>query len=73
MIKENIFAPLDKEIRLHYSSVAEVAKKMNISRQWLGDFMDKLENNKSFNISTLQKVCEALDYEIVVQKKKKTK
>lgn len=73
MIKKNIFAPLDKEIRLNYSSLAEVAKKMNISRQWLFDIMYKLEHNETFNIATLQKLCDCLGYEIVVRKKKKTK
>lgn len=70
MIKKNIFAPLDKEIRLNYSSVAEVARKLNVTRQWMVKFLKSLENGKGFNIRTLEKVCDGLGYEIVVRKKK---
>ena len=73
MIKRNIFTPLDREIRLNYQSVAEVARKLNVSRQWMVKFLKSLENEKGFNIKTLEKVCDGLGYEIVLRKRKKTK
>lgn len=74
MIKKNIFTPLNREIRLNYSSVAEVARKLNVSRQWMIKFLKALEEGRGFNIKTLEKVCNGLGYEITLKKiKKKTK
>lgn len=71
MIKKNIFIPLDREIRLNYNSVAEVARKINVSRQRMINILNNLENEKGITLKTLTQVCEALGYEIILKKKKK--
>lgn len=70
MIKKNIFVPLNKEIRLNYSSNAEVAEKLGVTRQWVRKVMEKLETEQGLNIKTLEKLCDVLGYEIVIRKKK---
>lgn len=70
MIKKNIFIPLNKEIRLNYSSNVEVAQKMGVTRQWVRKVMEKLETEQGLNLKTLEKLCNVLGYEIIVKKKK---
>lgn len=69
MIKKNIFIPLDREIRLNYSGIAEVARQLGITRQSLKGTMTKLEKEVGLNIKTLENLCNILGYEIIVRKK----
>lgn len=70
---KNIFNIIDKKIRLTYKSRAELADKMGIRKQEISRILLRLEKGKNISFDKLENLCEVLGYEIVVQKKKKTK
>lgn len=70
-MRENVFEILSKEIRLKYKSSSELAKEIGVSRQWIVIFMNKLKRGEGMTLSTLERVCDHLGYEITIRKKAK--
>lgn len=74
MRSKEIFILLDTEIRLHYNSRAEFARKIGVSRSRLQTIMDKLENAKNDNnkkglsFNTLSNILEKAGYRIKIEK-----
>lgn len=69
-MREKIFNPLNTEVKLNYDSVADLAKKMGVSRQWVIIFLQNLKEGKGMNLKTLENFCGVLGYELIAVKKK---
>lgn len=70
---KNIFNIIDKEIRLSYNSRAEVAEKMGMRKQEISRLLCRLKEGKNIGFDKLLELCNFLNYEIVIQKKKSKK
>lgn len=73
MDMKDIYNIFDEEIKKTYKSRARFATVLGVRRSVLQFFMNKLKDGTGIKLKSLLKLCDALEYEVIVRKKKKAK
>lgn len=73
MLSRKIFNFLDKEIKINHGDRAKAARKIGFSKEMMHATLNRLEANGGMTIKTLEKICDGLDCEVIIRKKKKAK
>lgn len=73
MLSKKIFSFLDTEIKIRYGDRTKAARKINMSKEQIHATLNNLEAGKGITTTTLEKICEGLDCEIILRRKKKKK
>lgn len=73
MLSKKLFGFLDTEIKIRYGDRAKAARKINMSKEQIHATLNNLEAGKGITTTTLEKICEGLDCEIIIRRKKKKK
>ena len=73
MIGKKIFKFLDEEIKLRHGDRAKAARKIGMSKVMLHAVLNRLETDKGISTKTLEKICNGLDCDVVMVKRKSAK
>lgn len=68
-MNNNFFEIIDREIRLKFNSKAELARHIGTTRASINFILKKIKSGQDVKLSTLQKICNAIDYQIFLKKK----
>lgn len=69
MTKKNIYDLIDLETRIQYRTRVALAEKIGVTRSTLNNNLKKLELGENITLDVLLKMLDALNLEIIVQKK----
>ncbi len=71
MTKEEIYLNFLVKLKKEKMSQTELAKKVGISPSSLNNFFKKLREGQGINYDFLEKIADALEFEIIIQEKSK--
>lgn len=65
----DVSRPLDKEIRLNFNSVTELATKLGFTKQHLSLILKKIPNeNNQIPFNTVLKILNGVGYKVIIKK-----
>lgn len=70
MKKEDIYLKFLMKLKKNGMSQTDFAKMIDISPSSLNNFFKKLRDGQGVNYDFLEKIADALDFEIIIQEKK---
>lgn len=70
MLSKQIFNFLDTEIKINHGDRTKAARKIGISKEMIHAVMNRLENDGGISTKTLEKICNGLECEIIIRKKR---
>ncbi len=71
MLSKKLFNFLDTEIKIRYGDRTKAARQIGMSKEMIHATMNRLEADGGITTKTLEKICDGIDCEIIIRKKKK--
>lgn len=71
MLSKKIFDFIDTEVKVRYKDRTKAARHIGMSKEQFHITLNNLEEGKGITTTTLQRICDGIDCEIIIRKKKK--
>ena len=73
MLSKKLFNFIDTEIKMRYGDRTKAAREIGMSKEMIHSILNRLETNGGITTKTLEKICDGIDCEVVIRKKKTKK